>query len=52
VNYRYHPDARQEASTAVAYDTAISQELGVDFLAELENRLTVSLKCLKLGRTI
>ena len=40
MNYRYHPDARQEASTAVAYYAAISQELGVDFLTELENGIS------------
>jgi plasmid stabilization system protein ParE len=36
VNYYYHPDARQEASAAVAYYSRISQELGATFLAELE----------------
>ena len=40
MKYRYHPDARQEASAAVAYYAAISQELGVDFLAELENSIS------------
>jgi hypothetical protein len=40
VNYSYHPDARQEASAAVAYYAAIDQQLGADFLAQLENAIT------------
>ncbi len=40
MNYHYHPDARQEASSAVAHYAVINQELGVDFLAELENSIS------------
>ena len=40
MNYSYHPDARQEASAAVAYYAAIDQELGADFLKQLENAIT------------
>ena len=39
MNYYYHPDARQEASAAVAYYGGINQELGVGFVAELENSI-------------
>ena len=39
MNYYYHPDARQEASTAVAYYAGISRDLGIGFLAELENSI-------------
>ena len=39
MNYYYHPDAREEASAAVAYYGGISQDLGVGFLAELENSI-------------
>ena len=44
MNYYYHPDARQEASAAVAYYGGISQELGVDFVAELEKSIARILK--------
>jgi hypothetical protein len=40
VIYSYHPDARQEASVAVAYYAAVDQQLGADFLTELGNALT------------
>jgi plasmid stabilization system protein ParE len=37
VKYSYHPDARQEASAAIAYYAAIDPQLGSDFLTELED---------------
>lgn len=36
MKYSYHPDARQEASAAIAYYAAIDPQLGSDFLTELE----------------
>jgi hypothetical protein len=39
VNYYYHPDARQEASAAVAHYAGISLDFGIGFLAELENSI-------------
>ena len=39
MNYHYHPDAQKEASATLAYYTAIDQQLGVRFLAELENTI-------------
>jgi len=40
VNYHYHPDAQREASAALAHYAAIEQQLGANFLTELENTIT------------
>ncbi|HVS21381.1 MAG TPA: hypothetical protein VHD88_05995 [Pyrinomonadaceae bacterium] len=40
MNYHYHPDAQREASAALAYYAAIGQQLGLNFLTELENAIT------------
>lgn len=40
MNYHYHPDAQREASAALAHYAAIEQQLGANFLTELENTIT------------
>ena len=37
MNYSYHPDARREAAGIVARYADIAEDLGSDFLAELED---------------
>jgi plasmid stabilization system protein ParE len=39
VNHYYHPDAKREASAALAYYAAVSQQLGLSFLTELEDTI-------------
>lgn len=39
MNHHYHPDARKEAAAVVAYYARINQQLGSDFLIELESTI-------------